>query len=383
VCYPTTILCSMNVKKLEEKLKTTLGTREKLEILDEIAAYCYDQDEYQKAAKYYQEAGKLVPLGNPRAYYEGQEGICHFLLTKDKEAYRALMAAKEMFRPDEEDFDPEIYGLVYYFLGSLYEYNGENDASLRVRLEALNYLKYLHREAQWMLLAGISRNYEERGEFRQSVKFNTQAISLISDNDPEVAYIFESLGFSHYELGEYDKALGYFSQVLEVAPDFEREDDIYFTIGLCYQRLLNFRMALDSYLKLLELKELDGDKDSLSWLCIEIAHCYYSLKEHKKSLEFVERALKEPIEDKEQRAEIHSYLTNNYYALGRFKKAVEAGEKTLKICDKFHNIEIMLPNLALSYYQLGKKDKFNFYRDWCNRDFPALSWTKQLNKLEL
>ncbi|MCZ6767664.1 MAG: hypothetical protein O7D93_00295, partial [Acidobacteria bacterium] len=82
-------------------------------------------------------------------------------------------------------------------------------------------------------------------------------------------------------------------------------------------------------------------------------------------------------------AEVHSYLTNNYYALGRYREAVEAGEKTLKISDKFHKMELMLPNLALSCYHLGQEDKFHFYRDWCNRDFPDLRWTRELNKLEI
>ncbi len=80
--------------------------------------------------------------------------------------------------------------------------------------------------------------------------------------------------------------------------------------------------------------------------------------------------------------EIHSYLTNNYHALGRFEEAAKAGEETLAISDQFHNLEIMLPNLAMSHYHLGENKKFRFYRDQCNRDFPNLSWTKQLNKLE-
>ena len=97
----------------------------------------------------------------------------------------------------------------------------------------------------------------------------------------------------------------------------------------------------------------------------------------------LKKALSLSIEDKEEHAEVHSYLSNNYYALGRYPEAVEAGEETLKISDQFHNMKIMLPNLAMSYYQLGQKDKFHFYRDWCNRAFPELRWTKELNKLEI
>jgi hypothetical protein len=68
--------------------------------------------------------------------------------------------------------------------------------------------------------------------------------------------------------------------------------------------------------------------------------------------------------------------------MDRFEEAVQAGEQTLKISDEFPNMEILLPNLALSYHQLGNTEKFTHYRNWCNRDFPDLGWTKQLNKLE-
>ena len=89
--------------------------------------------------------------------------------------------------------------------------------------------------------------------------------------------------------------------------------------------------------------------------------------------------MKGPIEDNTEKAEIHSYLVNNYHGMSRFEEAVEAGERTLKIADEFHGMEIMLSNLALSYHQLGDTEKFAYYRDWCNRDFPDQDWPKQLN----
>ncbi|MEE8349451.1 MAG: tetratricopeptide repeat protein [Acidobacteriota bacterium] len=372
----------MDVKQLEQKLATLQKAQDKLEVLDDIAAHYYDEEDYSQAVTYYQQAVKLTSTGNSRAYFQGMEGICCFLMNQDEAAYRALTDARETLHPDEEDFDSEIYGLVHYFLGSLYEYGEKNEASLESRLKAQEYLTELDPEVQWMLLVGISRNYELQGDFQKAVKYNIEAISLISGDDPEIVYIFESLGYSYHELGEYDKALEYFSRILEVDQGFERQEEIYFNIGLCNRRLLNFRMALDSYLKLLELKELQATSETLTWLHIEIAHCYYSLKNYDKSVEMVTEGLKGSIEDKTEKAELHSYLANNYHGMGHFEEAVEAGEQTIKISDEFHNVEIMLPNLALSYHQLGNSAKFEHYRDWCNRDFPDLSWTKQLNKLQ-
>lgn len=373
----------MDVKVLEGRLKSIQDVRERLDLLDTLADHYYDEDDYQKALKFYQEARVLAPPGNGRAYYTAQSGICHYLLHNDREAKEALLAARAMSDPDASEFSPEIHGLLHYFLGSLWEYEGSNEHSLEARLEALKYFQHLHPEAQWMLLAGLSRNYEEQGENRQAIQYSSQAISLISAEDPELAYLYEGLGHNHYELEEFDKALAYFCRVLELDPEFERKDDIYFAIGLCYQRLTDYRTAMECYTKLLEAKKLvRKSQESLAWLYGEIAYCRYQLGEHEETLKAIAEALKETIEKKEELAELRSFLTNSYQALGRHQDAVREGEKTLKICRQFPSLDMMLPNLALSYYHLGNIEQFKFYRNWCNRDFPDRSWTKQLNKLK-
>ena len=369
----------MDVKQLEQKLATIQEDQDKIEVLDEVAARYYEEGHYRKAVSYYQQAEQLSLDSNLRASYQGLKGICYFLMNQDSEAHRALIGAKEMLRPDEKSFDSEIFGLVHYFLGSLYEYEGKPEASLESRLVAFEYIDDLHSEAQWMLLAGIGRNYEFQNDFRKAVEFNSEAISRIDQNDPEIRYVLANLGYNHYELGEYNKAREHFAQILATDHDFERQEEVYSMLGLCNRRLLDFDTALDSYLKLLELKQPKSTQESSAWLYIEIAHCYYSLKEYQKSVEFVEKGLKGPIEDNTEKAEIHSYLVNNYHGMSRFEEAVEAGERTLKIADEFHGMEIMLSNLALSYHQLGDTEKFAYYRDWCNRDFPDQDWTKQLN----
>ncbi|HXK60631.1 MAG TPA: tetratricopeptide repeat protein [Acidobacteriota bacterium] len=373
----------MNVKALEGRLKSIQDTQERLDILDALADHYYDEDDFQKALRFYQEARELAPAGNPKAYYTAQSGICHYLLHNDREARDALFAARSMSDPMAPEFLPEIHGLLHYFLGSLLEYEGKNQASLEARLEALKYIDELHCEAQWMLLAGLSRNYEELGDNRKAIEYSTRAISLISEEDPELAYLYESLGHNHYELEEFDKALAYFSRVLEVDPQFERRDDVYFAIGLCYQRLTDYKTAVDCYKKLLEMKRLAPTRqESLAWLYGEIAYCHYQLSEHEDTLRAIEEALRENIEKKEELAELRSFLTNSYQALGRYQEAVREGEKTLKISRHFPSLDLMLPNLALSYYHLGNLEQFRFYRNWCNREFPDRSWTKQLNKLK-
>ncbi len=372
----------MDVQQLEAKLQETQEVDAKLDLIEEIAGHYYDQDDYQTALGFYQQGENLATSSNSRAYYVGQKGVCHYLLQQDKPAEEALLAFKRLVRQGGAEVNPELHGLVLYFLGSLYEYRGDVEASLRERQAALKHLKHLPREAQWMLLAGMSRNHADRGDHRRAVEFSARALSLISDGNPELAYLYESMGASYFELGEYEEALRYFCQVLEVDPEFDRKDEIYLQIGRCCRMRLDFQMALSSYLKILELKQLTPpDGGSLAWLYIEIVTCLYHLKDFRKALEYVAAALAGPVEDPEELAELRSHLTNCLHGLGEHRRAVEEGERTLRERSRFKGLELMLPNLALSYYKLNDKENFLRCRERCNQEFPDLSWTRQLNKL--
>ena len=126
----------MDVKQLEQKLATIQEDQDKIKVLDEVAARYYEEGHYRKAVSYYQQAEQLSLDSNLRASYQGLKGICYFLMNQDSEAHQALIGAKEMLHPDEKSFDEEIFGLVHYFLGSLYEYEGKHEAVSYTHLRA-------------------------------------------------------------------------------------------------------------------------------------------------------------------------------------------------------------------------------------------------------
>ncbi|HSR51965.1 MAG TPA: tetratricopeptide repeat protein [Acidobacteriota bacterium] len=378
----------LTLEQLESLLdRKDLSSEQRLDVLDAIAGHYYDEDDYGKAIEYYRQAEEAAPQGNAKAYFAGQKGICHYLLEQDEKAYKALISAKEMFDEESEEDEKrndEVYAMVLFFLGSYYEYVGDNDASLKTRLEALKVLDELDHEAQWMLLSGLSRNHERKGEHEKAIEYNMQAISLISDNDPELAYLYESMAANYFELGEYDEALTYYSKVLKADPQFSNTEQVHRRIAACYSRLLDYRMALQSYRKLLEIKKLEADSDeSLAWLYCEIARCLYHLKEHRQALEAVREGLKQPVEENTELADLRSFLTSSNRHLGNHEEAVSEGQKTLKIASDFPLLEEMLPNLALSLYELDRLDQFEQYRQLCNKRFPDSGWTKHLNKLKV
>lgn len=372
-----------NADRLQQQLRKCPSDEARVELLDEWADELCQADQFEQAISLYARALELETVQNVRAYLAGQMGICYYNLKDDAHAKKFLQEAVHLFDPQKEEFMPDMYGLVNFHLASIQEYEGNPRQALNTRLECLKYEDQLPNESRWVLFSGISRNYEELGKSDKALQFNARALEVIPPDDPNLKYLYESVGMNQFDLGHYDDAQTSLSKVLELDPNFERKDAISSRIGLCQHKLLNHQLALDSYQKILELKKISGGDQDLCWLYIEIAHCHYRLKQYQKSLEICQHALEEPIRDKRELAEIRSYLTNNFYELGHYEKAVEEGEKTLKISRNFHNLKLMLFSMALSYYKLGDRRNFKKYQDWCQREFPEENLTRYIEGLKL
>ncbi len=371
----------MELKELKNKLKGARSREEQISLLDSHAEKLFEKGRFADASKVFKQAHELAKQPNVRAYFAGQMGICYYNAGRDKEALTCLLKSGRQFDAQKPEFMPDMCGLVHFYLGSLYEYHGRTAKSLEARQVCERYLDSQEKDTQWMLYAGISRNYEVMGRHDEAIKYSQKAIQVLSDNDPGLAYLYESLGNSYMGLKQYHEAIKHFSQVLALDPNFERSDDVYLKLASCYQQLTNDQMALETYEKILELKQLTGKRENLIWLYIKIAQCHFRLERFEKSLIVTLEALRRQPRNTLEKAEIRSYLTNNYYELGRYKEAAAEGEKTIKIAKKFPGDNLFYFRLALSYFKLGDKRNFAKYRALCHKRFSEDSWIAYLDKL--
>ena len=371
----------MNNREFNKKLAQAKTKDEKITLLDIYAEKLLEKEKYAAASRYYEQALNLEKQPNAKAYFAGQAGICQYNLGNDSEALRHLAKSARLFKPDQEEFMPDMYGFVHFYLGSIYEYQGKGAKSLAARKVCEQYLDTQEKDTRWMLYAGLCRNYEAIGNHEEAIKSTQKAIQVLSDNDPGLVYLYESMADNHMSLKEYHEAIEYYSKVLELDPNFERRNDIYLKVAHCYQRLTNHQLALESYTKILELKRLEATKENLTWLYIEIAHCHFRLEQFERSLTVTQQALRRRPKNNLEKAEIRSYLTSNNCELGRYKEAVKEGEKTIAIARRFRNDHFFYFRLALSCFKLGDKRKFAKYRALCHKLFPDDNWNKFLEKL--
>ncbi len=371
----------MDDREFNARLTNCASKDEKITLLDEYGGELFERGRFDHAGKYYSEALGLENRTNVKAYFAGQVGICHYNTGNDKAALRYLLRSARLFEPDQPEFMPDMYGFVYFHLGSLFEYHGKLAKSLEARRICEQYIDSQEKDTRWMLYAGLSRNYEALGRHDESIKYSQKAIQVLSDNDPGLTYLYESMGNNYMSLKQYQEAIKYFSKVIELDSQFERLDEIHLKLADCYQQLTNDKMALEAYRKILELKLLTGKRENLTWLYIKIAHCHFRLEQYEKSLLMTLEALRRQPRNRAESVELRSYLTNNYYELGRYREAVQEGEKILKAARRFPNDHVFYFRLALSYYKLGDTKSFERYRHLCRRMFRDDSWNSYLEKL--
>ena len=371
----------MNQQQFEAKLKRAVTEEQRISLLDAYAEELFNKDNYSEAITVYSQAFKIPKQPNAKAYFAGRIGICHFNEGNDQKAFLYLLKSVRLFEPDKPEFMPDMYGFVFFHLGSLYEYHGKIAKSLEARKVCEEYLDSQEKDTRWMLYAGLSRNYEALGKHSEAIRYSQRAIQVLSDNDPGLSYLYESMANNYMGLKQFQEAIKHFAKVLELDPMFERRDEIHVKMAECYRQLANYTMALETYEKILELKQITAKKKELVWLYLKMAECEFRLESFEKSLLIALEILRRSPGNKLEKAEARSYLTDNYYELGRYKEAVEEGERTLMLAKRFPNDDLFYVRMALSYHKLGDKKSFAKYRSLFRKMFQDDNWNKYLEKL--
>jgi tetratricopeptide (TPR) repeat protein len=371
----------VNQQQFKAKLKTAATSEERMSLHDAYAEELFARENYSEAVKVLAQASKIARLPNIKAYFSGRIGICHFNSGNDKQAFLYLLKSAQLFEPDKPEFMRDMYGFVFFHLGSLYEYHGKAAKSLEARKVCEEYLDSQEKDTRWMLCAGISRNYESLGKHEEAIRYSQKAIQVLSDNDPGISYLYETMANNYMGLKQYLEAVKHFAKVLELDPKFERRDEMQLKMADCYRQLSNYKMALETYEKMLELKRITGKKKDLVWIYLKMAECHFRLEAFEKSLIVALETLRRNPGDRLEKAEARSYLTDNYYELGRYKEAVEEGEKALLLATRFPNDDLFYVRMALSYHRLGDKKSFKKYRTLFRKLFRDDNWNKYLEKL--
>ena len=172
------------------------------------------------------------------------------------------------------------------------------------------------------------------------------------------------VGVSNHYLGNYEKALEYYNQLLNI---YRKKGDKKYiagylnNIGACYYKLGNYDKALGNYHESLKIREELEDKKGMASSLNNIGNIYDDLSKYYKALEYYSRSLtiKEKLNDKKGMESTLNNIGIIYNKLGKYDKALDYHQRSLKIKTEIGNKK----GIAIALYNIGKvyeeKDNYN------------------------
>ncbi|CAF0964018.1 unnamed protein product [Adineta steineri] len=141
-----------------------------------------------------------------------------------------------------------------------------------------------------------------QGDYEKALWYYEQGLEIkqktLPSNHPSLATSYNNVGLVYKKMGEYSKALSYYEKALEIdqitLPSNHPSLAIsYNNIGAVYDSMEEYSKALLYYEKDLEMcqKSLPSNHPSLATSYNNIGWVYRSMKDHSKALSYFERAL--------------------------------------------------------------------------------------------
>ncbi len=205
------------------------------------------------------------------------------------------------------------------------------------------------------------------GEYQEAIKFYSQALDIDRENNNKggEGVWLGNLGNAYYNFGQVEKAIEYYEKALAIAReigDRRGEGNHLGNMGNAYSDLGQVEKAIEYYEKALAIARKIGNRGGEGNHLGNMGNAYSDLGQVEKAIEYYEKALAIAREIGDRRGE-GSHLGNlgiAYNNLGQVEKAIEYYEKALAIAREIGDMRgegIAFGNLGIAYYNLGQVEK--------------------------
>ncbi len=239
-------------------------------------------------------------------------------------------------------------------------------ADKQIKIDSLkNVLETVEGEEKVKVLIKLSKlnllNFPE-----EAVEYAKQALNLAKFIKYETGELeaLAKAGVSNHYLGNYEKALDYYNQLLNI---YRKKGDKKYiagylnNIGACYYKLSNYDKAIENYHESLKIREELEDKKGMASSLNNIGNVYDDLSKYNKALEYYSRSLtiKEKINDKKGMESTLNNIAIIYNKFGKYDKALDYHQLSLKIKTEIGNKK----GISIALFNIGKvyenKDNYN------------------------
>jgi CHAT domain-containing protein/uncharacterized protein HemY len=233
--------------------------------------------------------------------------------------------------------------------------------------------------------ANLGNAYVNDGQYRQAISVLENAVKIAQESKERrvEALAFLYLGGAYYELGEFKESIEFFQQTLIIAKEIKdadleksaekllvlmeaekqrKEADKLFEQGAQQYKISQFREALQSWEKALqiyqEIKNRQGEAASLD----NLGSAYLSLGQYQKAIDLHEKSLviNREIVNRQGEANSLNNLGNAYQSRGEYQTAINYHQQSLNIRREIKDRQgeaASLNNLGNAYQSRGEYQK--------------------------
>ncbi|CAF1358621.1 unnamed protein product [Adineta steineri] len=220
-------------------------------------------------------------------------------------------------------------------------------------------------KALYYICLGYVRN--QQGDYEKAICYYEQALEIrqktLPSNHPHLATSYNNIGVAYNSMGEYSKALSYYEKALEIwqkslPSNHPSLATSYNNIGLVFQKMGEYSQALSYYEKALEIwqKTLPSNHPLLATSYNNIAGVYDDMGDYSKALSYYEKALeicqKTLLSNHPLLATSYNNIGSVYKNMGEYSTALSYYERALDIWQRalpptHPNIKIVKNNIEI------------------------------------
>ena len=234
-----------------------------------------------------------------------------------------------------------------YYLAHLPVPPWESLEDLKEYLEAFHHAGEL---GEWQLAYDIlneDRGGEEKdksvnsfldlqGFYRKQAELYEQIIA--GSQREQVCYrnSLSYLGSCYRSLGQYEKAIAYHQQSLEISEEIGYRQGVATSLcglGICYKSLGQYEKAISYHQKFHDISEAMSDWKGVAISLGNLGNCYYDLGQYEKAIDLYQQYhdISEKIRFRQGVAISLGNLSNCYNCLGQYEKAIAYHQQSLDI----------------------------------------------------
>ncbi|MDJ1183774.1 tetratricopeptide repeat protein [Roseofilum casamattae] len=245
-----------------------------------------------------------------------------------------------------------------------FDLRGYNSLRIELFLQLVQYLPNHQNSCYTASLTSLGLAYQHLGEYQQAISYHQQSLEIkqkIGDRSG-MASPFNNLGLAYKSLGEYQQAIFYHQQSLEIEQEIGDRSGIatsFNNLGTTYYFLGEYQEAIAYYQQSLEIRQKIADLSGIADSFGGLGSAYGSLGEHREAISYFQQSLeiKQKIGDRSGIASSFNNLGGAYYSLGEYQQAISYHQQSLEIKQEIGDrsgIANSFNNLGLAYYSLGE-----------------------------